>query len=183
MEVQPEVYPAAFDMDSDHMTSWMASSGEAGVPIDPNNLAAFSLYTMYDFGYPGNWLVDALSPLPVTPSDTNGNGIPDACDWQSGVRDDLPGAALVRVSVQPNPFNPSTTISFDVPVAGRVSVQVFDLSGRLVRTLVDASLAAASHVVPWDGTDDAGQRVASGAYHCRVTTTSTTATAKMLLLK
>lgn len=183
MLVQPEVYPAAFDMDSDHLTSWMASSGEGGQPIDPNNLAAFSLYTMYDFGYPGNWLVDALSPLPVTPADGNDNGIPDSCEWQSGVGDDVPGAVGIQVSVHPNPFNPTTSIRFEVPVAGHVSVQVFDLTGRLVRTLVDGSLDAAPQVVPWDGSDDAGQRVASGAYYCRVTTLSGAATAKMMLLK
>lgn len=183
MALEPEVYPAAIDMDSDHVTSFLASTSEPGVSIDPNNLAAYSLNSMWDFGYPGNWLVDALSPLPVAPGDANDNGIPDSCEWQSGVGDDLPGAALVQVSVQPNPFNPGTSIRFELPVAGRVSVQVFDLTGRLMRTLVDATMEAAAHVVPWDGTDDSGRPVASGAYYCRVTTDAATATAKMMLLK
>ena len=94
----------------------------------------------------------------------------------------LPSVLALRGNY-PNPFNPSTNIKFDLPVRGHVSLQIFDVAGRLVRTLVDDDREAAAHVVVWDGTDDTGRTVSSGAYYCRVTSGAGTATAKMLLLK
>jgi hypothetical protein len=95
---------------------------------------------------------------------------------------ELPGVLALRGNY-PNPFNPSTHIRFDLPVRGHVSLQVFDLAGHLVRTLVDEVREPAAHDVVWDGTDNAGRTVSSGAYYCRLTSGSGTATAKMLLLK
>lgn len=83
----------------------------------------------------------------------------------------------------PNPFNPLTTIKFDLPRDGRVTLRIFDLSGRVVRTLVDGTLARASHDWQWDGTDDAGHRMASGTYYYRVETDQNVATGKMMLVK
>jgi subtilisin-like proprotein convertase family protein len=83
----------------------------------------------------------------------------------------------------PNPFNPLTNIKFDLPKAGRVSVRVYDLSGRLVKTLVDEQMARSTHIVQWDGSDDGGRRVASGTYYYRVTSGSITETGRMMLVK
>ena len=83
----------------------------------------------------------------------------------------------------PNPFNPITHIKFDLPKAGHVRLDVFDVSGRLVRTLVDEDRAAASHRVTWDGTDNRGARAASGAYYYRLQTGNSVITNKMMLVK
>jgi hypothetical protein len=87
----------------------------------------------------------------------------------------VPGdfAGDTRVSLrlapnQPNPVNSGTAISFDLPHAQRSSLAVFDLRGRLVRTLVDQDLAAGPHRVQWDGRDKAGVPVASGVYFARL---------------
>ena len=65
----------------------------------------------------------------------------------------------------PNPFNPSTTFSFTLPTDKAVSVKVYDVTGRLVRTLVDDAFhVAGTYEVTWDGTNGAGQPVASGTY-------------------
>ena len=65
----------------------------------------------------------------------------------------------------PNPFNPSTSFEFTLPLDKRVSVRIYDVSGRLVRTLVNGEyFAEGTHTVTWNGLDDAGQPVASGAY-------------------
>lgn len=65
----------------------------------------------------------------------------------------------------PNPFNPTTTIRFELPVDKRISLRVFDVSGRLVKTLInDAQFMEGTHEVTWDATNDAGQAVASGTY-------------------
>jgi len=83
----------------------------------------------------------------------------------------------------PNPFNPLTTIKFDLPRTGHVNLRVYDVAGRLVRTLLDEDRAAASHTVVWDGTDDGGRRQASGVYYYRLVTDDGTATKKMTLVK
>ena len=83
----------------------------------------------------------------------------------------------------PNPFNPSTTIKFAVPQAGRVSLNVYDLAGRLVRTLVDADLPAADHAVVWDGRDLTGRQVASGTYYYRLNADGFVETKQMMLIK
>ena len=68
------------------------------------------------------------------------------------------------LAVYPNPFNPSTTVSFDIPASGPVRVDIYDTRGRLVRRLLDTSLGAGRHQVVWDGRDTAGRQLASGVY-------------------
>ena len=83
----------------------------------------------------------------------------------------------------PNPFNPATTISYVVPRPMNVEVAVYSLEGKLVRRLVDGPAVAGAREVHWDGTNERGQRVASGVYFCRYTAGKFTQTRKMLLLK
>lgn len=84
----------------------------------------------------------------------------------------------------PNPFNPTTVIRYDIPPPGTdVTLRIYDVSGRLVRTLVDGPVEPASHVVAWDGTNEQGGRVASGVYFYRLQTRAFTRTRKMVLLE
>ncbi|MCB1183785.1 carboxypeptidase regulatory-like domain-containing protein [bacterium] len=83
----------------------------------------------------------------------------------------------------PNPFNPMTNIHFDLARPGHVRVEIFDVSGRLVKRLVDENRPAAAHTVVWDGTNESGGRVASGAYYVRVRTDRDFAVQKMMLVK
>ena len=64
----------------------------------------------------------------------------------------------------PNPFNPSTSIEFSLPAREKVSLKVFDVSGRLVRTLVDGPLSDGVHRYTWDGRNQRGSSVSSGVY-------------------
>lgn len=64
----------------------------------------------------------------------------------------------------PNPFNPSITIGFEVPAAERVRLSIYDVKGRMVRTLVDERIGKGHHTAEWHGIDAAGARVASGVY-------------------
>jgi flagellar hook assembly protein FlgD len=69
----------------------------------------------------------------------------------------------------PNPFNPVTTIQYDVPAGGAdVNIAVFDVSGRRVRTLVNEHRNAGRFSAQWNGADDRGGRVASGVYFYRM---------------
>jgi subtilisin family serine protease len=84
-----------------------------------------------------------------------------------GVNDQPPLVFALRAN-GPNPFNPATRVAFEVPVVGRVSLVVFDVNGRRVRTLVDEQKQPGRYSVTWDGTSDAGRRLASGLYFCRM---------------
>ena len=70
----------------------------------------------------------------------------------------------------PNPFNPTTFIKFDLARAGHASLMIYDVNGRLIRTLVDGELQMGRHSVQWDGKDDAGQVVPSGTYFYKLFT-------------
>jgi hypothetical protein len=84
----------------------------------------------------------------------------------------------------PNPFNPTTKIRFDLARNGQVKLQVFNVAGHLVKTLVDAAMPAKrGHEVVWNGLDAAGNRVPSGVYFYQLVTDELTATKKMALLK
>lgn len=83
----------------------------------------------------------------------------------------------------PNPFNPSTRVRFELKEAGPARVAIFDLAGRRVRTLVQADLAAGPHERVWDGRDESGRAVPSGAYYARLVTDSRVDHLKMMLLK
>jgi hypothetical protein len=84
----------------------------------------------------------------------------------------------------PNPFNPATTIRFDVPVGGaHTTLAVYDVSGRLVRVLVDKHMAEGTYREDWDGSDANGNAVASGVYFYRLDAPAFVRTRKMVILK
>jgi hypothetical protein len=97
------------------------------------------------------------------------------------------GAGAPRVARleqnRPNPFNPETVIPYDAGPGGRVSLRIFDASGRLVRTLVDASLPPGSYRARWNGKNDRGAAVASGRYFYRLTVGKTVRTHTMTIVR
>jgi hypothetical protein len=103
-------------------------------------------------------------------------------DDLSAVDESLP-TVFALGSAHPNPFNPMTTIEFAVPQASRVQLRVYDLAGRLVRTLVNEEMTAGVHAVVWNGQDQGGRQVASGAYYYRLTAPGFSETEKMVLIK
>ena len=99
------------------------------------------------------------------------------------VTGDVPVKVLHLAGNHPNPFNPVTTIEYAVAVPGRVLLEIYDMAGRRVRTLVDAVRDAGSYAAVWDGRDDAGVAVASGIYVCRMSAGGAKASTKMTLVK
>lgn len=83
----------------------------------------------------------------------------------------------------PNPFNPTTVLSYDLPKASQVSLEVYNVLGQNVKTLVDQFQEAGTNSVMWDGTDNGGSQVASGLYFYRLTADGFQATKKMMMLK
>lgn len=86
-------------------------------------------------------------------------------------------------NARPNPFNPTTTIAYEVPASGHADIIVYDVQGRRIRTLVSNVVTAGVHEVVWDGRDDRGNLVASGLYLYRLRSGSIVETKKMVLLK
>ncbi len=83
----------------------------------------------------------------------------------------------------PNPFNPTTTIKFGVAKAGQVSLVVYDLLGRKVKTLFNENTHVGFHTAEWDGTNEYGSKVATGLYFYQLKAESIQLTHKMILLK
>jgi hypothetical protein len=83
----------------------------------------------------------------------------------------------------PNPFNPSTSIGFTLPEAGYVTVSVYDMTGRLVSTLVEGNLDEGIHMVDWDGMDSSGAMVSAGVYIYALESSDMMMTKKMILMK
>ncbi len=83
----------------------------------------------------------------------------------------------------PNPFNPETTISYYIPVRDAVRLDVFNIAGQKIRTLVNADHPAGHHTVRWDGRNDDGQAVSSGVYIYRLRSNRTMLTGRMTLVR
>jgi hypothetical protein len=83
----------------------------------------------------------------------------------------------------PNPFVSGTRIRFALPEPSPVTVRIFNIEGRLVRTLLDGSVPAGRHSVEWNGRDDHGSRVASGLYLYRIDAGAESVRRKMVLLR
>ncbi len=89
----------------------------------------------------------------------------------------------IQASNAPNPFNPTTTITYSLAQAGPVSVKVYNMQGQLIRTLVDSHVSEGQHSVAWNGLNDKGEQVSSGMYFYKVTSNNETTTERMMLMK
>jgi hypothetical protein len=134
--------------------------------------------------YPGPWLeliyppghemygglIDLAFRLTTDPlSDVpGGEGVPDGFGLHRNV---------------PNPFRAKTTIRYNLPESGHVKLGVYDVTGRLVRTLVDEAQPRGIHIATWKGSDSRNEQVPPGIYFCRLTSGQKTAIQKMLFLK
>lgn len=146
---------------------------EDGVLFDKILLTTDSEYTPEDEG-PAESPKDTATSLP-------GKTL-TGTDLAKGHTDSTPIEFALRGNY-PNPFNPRTTIRFDVPESSSVRLEVFDMMGRQVATLVDASYSAGQYEVQWNATNDAGEQVASGIYVYRMQAGQFESVSKMVLMK
>jgi pectate lyase len=114
--------------------------------------------------------------------------------WKPGTWDHTPPTAVrentLGIPVQfalnqnfPNPFNPSTTISYDLPRDTHVNLTVYDIEGRVVSTLVKCIQSAGTYKENWEAVDYNGRQLPSGIYFCRFQTDSYTETMKMMFMR
>src|SRR6185503_10415859 len=109
---------------------------------------------------------------------------PQGGTFASGVEEARsPGPAGRLLQNRPNPFNPRTTIGFDLTRNGHVSLVVYDIQGRFVARLLDGVATAGRNLVSWDGRDERGRSVSSGVYVYRLEAGELRASRRMVLLK
>ena len=105
-----------------------------------------------------------ISPGDVQDAEVTVQGLFDAA---TGAQD-IPDTEPLTLTAGPNPFNPRTTLAFDLPRSARARVGVYDLLGRPVRSLLNEDRPAGRQEVTWNGADDQGRPVPSGTYLCRL---------------
>ncbi len=103
--------------------------------------------------------------------------------YQITVGVETPSPTQPALAVAPNPFNPRTVVTFELPQAGEVSVAVHDVQGRLVRRLAAGGHEAGRHELVWDGRDDRGCAVGAGVYLVRLSTPQGDAATRVVLIK
>jgi hypothetical protein len=112
-------------------------------------------------------------------------GIPTpkaSCTINTDVPGAVPSLFALRQNV-PNPFNPSTTIRFDLPDRTKTTLRIYDIAGREICTLLDGTMNAGEHSATWNGRDGSGHEVGSGVYFYRLDAGKNTATRKMVMLR
>ena len=98
--------------------------------------------------------------------------------------DDILQNPIKSLSNYPNPFNPSTSISYEMNEAGNVILEVFNVKGQKVKTLVDGHHETGNYIIEWNGEDDFGRSISSGVYFYKMKAGNRyRSTQKMILLK
>ena len=116
-----------------------------------------------------------------------GSGIDIGCyesQGYTGNEEELnPSVNALHLANYPNPFNPSTTISFTAKDPGHARLAIYNLKGQLVRSLLNSEVSGGKHSLAWDGRDDHGNATASGIYLYKLELNGATSSKKMLMLK
>jgi hypothetical protein len=164
------------DEDFDYFTVYGSETGDFGEAA----LVGYTVTPVLDLtGHGCAW-------YHVTATDFAGNESGDTSieDTQASVAagDDIPEAHYLRAG-DPNPFSSFTSVEFGLPSPGTAKLRVFDVSGRLVATLVDRALVPGRYRVAWKGADNSGSRVSAGVYYIRLEACEFTATEKILLMR
>jgi len=191
--VQPTGFQVAFAFDGNDL-SWDA-------PTDPD-VDHYLVYRSADSSRSGDEPIAQVEGTSWTDPVEDGTGFgytywiaavdhagnhSEATEWNAtGVSGAEEGVLPTRVnllSAVPNPFNPTTTIRFDLPTNQTAELAIYGLDGKLVKTLINESLAAGSHEMIWNGRDSGGRAVASGTYIYRLVAGGKVLKKSMTLIK
>ncbi|MDY0298686.1 MAG: choice-of-anchor J domain-containing protein [Candidatus Cloacimonadaceae bacterium] len=147
--------------------------GVAATAVETPSFRA--LYFSFDFSQLTNpnhryeWMEDLMDWWNIVPSATDDPQIPAS---NSGL-----------ISIYPNPFNPNTSISYYLEKAVPVRLEIFNLKGQRVKTLLNEQKSAGMHIIAWDGKDNKGNTVASGIYYLSLVTPDIKQARKITMLK
>lgn len=163
-------------------TAWLGSRHDYGGLT--NNHDPNWLYIDMEHGIPRSAIFDIVISQDGTLWFTTRYGL---CSYQeditpSSIHEEV-AQPINIITNHPNPFNPSTTISFTLSEAGNTNISIYNISGQKVRELLDSHLPAGSNSILWDGRDDTGSRVSTGIYFAQLVSGEKTGVRKMLLMK
>jgi predicted phage tail protein len=125
----------------------------------------------------------------VTSSNQNGSSNPSAIgsfkinNITDVLKEEVIPTAFELSQNYPNPFNPTTKIAFALPQNSFVSLKIYDMLGREIKSLLNSEMLAGNHSIDWNGEDNNGFKVASGAYIYKITAGNFMAVKKMVLIK
>jgi hypothetical protein len=178
--------PGNFAYDTGNLT-WNKSSADDFdfFSVYGSNTNSFGAATLIDYTVAPSLDVsaDIYDYYWVTATDFSGNeGKPAKANKITGVGD-TPLPHVLSVSAYPNPFNPETTVRYTLPARTHVRIDIFDLRGERVATILDRDQEAGAFSVPWRGRNDAGASVGSGVYFAKLSTAAGDRTYKLTLLK
>ena len=174
-------------------TDGLSSFSQSGLSADKISIARSDIYLIMDQSNLSHW---------TEPSEISGSWKVSAYDaTDSTVADNASFSLTIKENVlvvdaryaipdeyalhpnYPNPFNPTTIISYDLPKRSQVTLGIYDLLGKKIKTLVNQSQDAGNKTAVWDGTDNLGRQMSAGVYLYRIQAGDFTQTRKMLLLK
>ncbi len=164
-----QVIPYAYD-ESDYVRVWgdFYTRDGSAVELELNTTEPMNTF----LGYNQDQLDSLTTPVAIEDEEGKGGTLPRSYELNQNY---------------PNPFNPVTSIQFNVPgsegLKVPVELSIFDLRGKLVKTVVSGNVEAGSHTVVWDGRDEEGAKVASGTYFYRLVTDDFVQTRKMVAFK
>lgn len=188
-----------WEVDSEHSITWIATDN---VRVD-----SVSIYYSIDGGMSFPYTIATGEPnnsslswvVPDTPSDScvvkivaydsslnEGEDVSNALfsiKSITGVRDVPEIARFGLMQNHPNPFNPLTNIEFSLSEDARVTLRIYDVTGKVVKTLVAATLPVGKHGVAWGGEDESGKAAASGVYVCKLEANGKADMRKIVLLR
>jgi hypothetical protein len=184
------------DITSAPRLSWFTSCSAASYRLQVSTISDFSTLVLdqdgvdslfYDFaGVVSHttyyWRVAAVNSLGTSGWSASRSFATGTITGVEGESPALPRELSMEQNY-PNPMNPSTKIHFNLPIATRIALTIFNTLGQEIRTLVDAPRAAGKHILQWDGKDNDGKPAASGVYLYRLQAGSFSQTKRLTLLR
>ncbi|MCK5117730.1 MAG: PQQ-binding-like beta-propeller repeat protein, partial [Candidatus Aegiribacteria sp.] len=154
------------------------------IPAPDGNLYAFGTGLKYTYRENYFYADIGSNELIVTSFDGGAAVAADTINFtvtQTGIN--LEPSSRLALCASPNPFYSTASISFELPEPGWTSLTVYDLSGRIVRTLENSELGAGQHAIVWDGRKENGEVVSAGLYICRIQSGGVSETTGLCLLR
>jgi hypothetical protein len=171
--------PTATVLSQHDTAAKVTNNGKVNLPLAGGSIEYGQTHYVLNLVYP--------TSSPLYKAGTKGQPIGSFLDWKIAMAigdrgENVPGDYTLSQNY-PNPFNPSTQISYSLAKTGQVKLEVFNLLGQVVRTIIDARQVAGSYTAGWDGRDAFGTALPSGVYLYRLHVDGAPLTKKMILMK
>ena len=166
------VYNSFWDMESSGQTYSDCGTGKTTAEMKTQ-----STYTDAGWDFSAIWAIDPAINNGY-PYLNNTNSVPTNDPSNS-----ITSTSSVLHAAYPNPFNPSTTLSFDVPNNERISINIYNVKGQLVKNICNQVYDKGYHSIIWNGKDNNGTQCGTGVYFYKMQTDKTTQTKKMMMIK